>query len=159
MLQKIGINFRFIYINYYDFYIRVLNTKKIDHQLNNYLKQRYFIIQRRGLKTDDAIKYIGAHLDNNIAITQFREMLEEYNVIYLNEYSEGFSDDILIDERFSKFLDAIITIKYVDKKIPKIIGEYNIEEYLHIHSNSYYKKTTVLYLSKVLPQAKKVIFN
>jgi len=156
--KKIGIDFRFIYINYYDFYTRVLNTKKIDHQLNNYLKQRYFIIQRRGLKTDNAIKYIEAHLDNDVSITQFREMLKEYNVIYLNEYSDGFSGEILIDNRFAKFLDAIITIKYVDKKIPKIIGEYNIEEYLHIHSSSYYKKTTVLYLSKVLPQAERVIF-
>ncbi|MDY0373092.1 MAG: hypothetical protein RBQ86_03090, partial [Candidatus Izemoplasmatales bacterium] len=67
-------------------------------------------------------------------------------------------DDILIDERFSKFLDAIITIKYANKKIPKIIGEYNLTEYLHIHCSRYFNKTTVLYLSKVLPQAERVIF-
>jgi nucleoid DNA-binding protein len=155
--KRIGIDFKFIYINYYDFYTRIMRFKKTDHILYNYLKQRYFLLQRRGLNTDDAIKYIEAHLDNEIAKTQFKEMIKDYNVIYLMEYSGAFSDDIVLDDRFKKFLDAIISIKNVDKKIPRIIGEYSLNEYLHIHSSNYYKKTTIIYLSKVLPKADRVI--
>ena len=157
VFKNIGINFKFIYMNYYDFYLGILKNRS-DLPLHNYLKQRYFNIQRRGLNTDDAMDYIEAHLYEEISRTQFRETLKDYNVIFISEYPKCFSDDIELDKRFTKFLDAIITIKFVDKKIPKITGEYNISEYLNIHSSSYYNKTTVIYLSKVLPRVERVIF-
>jgi hypothetical protein len=155
--KNIGIDFKFKYINYYDFYKRVIKEKKTDFQQDNYLKQRYFNFQRRGLKTDDAIKYIEAHLDNELSLIQFREMIKEYNVFYISEYSTGFSNEIVLEDRLTKFLDAVITIELVDKKIPVLIKEYDLEEYLSIHSSSYYNKRTIIYLSKVLPNVERTI--
>ena len=155
--NNIGVNFKFIYMNYYDFYLGILKNK-VDPKFRNYLTQRYFNIQRRGLNTDDAIDYIEAHLYEDIAKTQFREMLQDYNVIYLSEYPKSFSNEIELDKRFTKFLDAIISIKNSENKIPRINGEHNLTEFLHIHSGIYFNKTTVIYLSKVLPKVERVVF-
>lgn len=159
VFKNIGINFKFVYMNYYDFYLGILNKRKPDYQFKNYITQRYFNIQRRGLNTDDAMAYLEAQLYEEISKEQFREILKGYNVIYLSEYHKNFSDDIELDKRFTKFLDALISIKNSSKKIPRINGEHNLTEFLHIHNGNYNNKTTVIYLSKVLPKAERVIFT
>lgn len=156
--KKIEVDFKFIYMNYYDFYKRVIK-KDTDLLLENYLNQRYFSLQRKKLDTDDAINYLEAHLPNGLSKLQFREMIEEYNVIHLTEYTNNLNNDIELDKRFIEFLDAFISISYVDKKIPILIGDYKLDEYMHIHSDIYYNKTTVIYLSKVLPKIERAILT
>ena len=157
IFKKIDMSFQFIYINYYDFYKRVLICDKVDHQLDNYLNHRYFNIQRRGLKTDDAIDYIECHLEDDVTKYQFREMIQDYNIILITEYSTAFSNEIILQNKFGKYLDAVITIEFVDKKIPILLEEYDLDEYSCIHSCRYYNKRTIIYLSKTLPKVERTI--
>lgn len=157
VFKKIGIDFQFIYINYYDLYKRVLKANKIDYKLNNYINVRYFNIQRRGFKIDDAIDYIEYHLDDGSNNLFFRDMIKKYNIIHIEEYSTGFGNKIYLKEDFGKDLNAVITIEFVDKKLPVFVKDYKLDEYLNIHSSRYYNKRTVIYLSKVLPKNEETI--
>ena len=153
VFKEIGVDFKFIYINYYDFVHHHTNIKELDLELIKYLNKRYFFYHQRKIYIDDRIEYYSSHIDNNLSLEDFDDYLKRFNIIAIENIYRA--DEINYSKEWMEISDAVAVIgPYLEKKFPKGIIDCTTNEFLHICSPLYFNKYTIFYFSKQLPRIK-----
>jgi hypothetical protein len=152
VFEKIGIEFQFVYMNYYDFIHHQTNLLELDEELINYLDYRYFFYHHRKEYKDDAIDYIKSHINHDLNLDDFHDYLNQYQLMAIeNSYQK---DEIKIDDVMVNIADAMIIVGPPIQQFPRNMIDLQCNEYLHIVSPIYYNKYTIIYFHKNFPNSK-----
>jgi len=154
---KIGIDFRFVYIDYYEL-VNSLSISIIQNRkLQKYLNTRYFLNKRKRIDIEDATEYILSNIDQEISREQFLEMANKYNIISINNHLYDNKARIWLNPKSLKQINALIIISNTLNKIPRLAKKYDLDEFLIINSPKYFCKLTVICLSSTQDKIDKTI--
>ncbi|QLY40655.1 hypothetical protein HF295_07270 [Hujiaoplasma nucleasis] len=155
--KKIGVDFEFIYMNYYDFIHHHTDIGMYSIELLNYLDKRYFFYHKRKENMEDKIDYIKSCIENDLSMDDLEDFLDKFKIINVQEIYQ--IDEISYKEEYMMLSDVIVLVGPHIINFPKNYDPTNVNEFLHIVSPLFYNRYTIIYLSKDLPRIKHYLIN
>ncbi|MGE4571632.1 MAG: hypothetical protein AB7E09_02695 [Candidatus Izemoplasmatales bacterium] len=152
VFKEIGIDFEFIYMNYFDFTFHQSNILGNDEELSKYLSKRYYFYKNRKEYIDNKIEYLKSHIENDLSLEDLEDFLDRFKIINIHESYQA--DKLIYKEEYVALSDAMILIGPEISNFPINYDSTNINEFLHIVSPLYYNHYTTVYLSNDLPRIK-----
>lgn len=78
--QTLGVDFKFVYVNYEDFISRRTNIQEIDPETYDYVKERYLFQRDAEVSLDDRLKYLEHSIPNGPLQIELKELFQDMDV-------------------------------------------------------------------------------
>lgn len=157
VFKKIGIDFDFIYMNYYDFIHHQTNIGILDSDLIDYLNKRYFFFHHRKESIDNQIDYIKCHIENDLSLDDFDDYMDRFKILSIQNIYRA--NELIYDEKYLELADAMIIIGPNINQFPLNYNNHQVNEFLHVVSPLYVNQYTIIYLNKDYPSIKHVVIQ
>ena len=156
--KEIGIDFQLIYMNYHDFVYHLSNIHQQDQGLLDYLFRRYFFYHQRKVCVDERIDYYQSHINDDLAIDDIDDYLNQYHVIHINDQFDIHQIDV--QKEWLDISDAIVFIgPNITDVFPGFIKKLPDINYIHVCSPIYFNKYSMIYFKQDGLKLKQVVIE